>query len=48
MYDTEIDNFIFYDFGVNQIPVDVSWDPTDPRLVFIETEGLASGGDETN
>jgi len=28
--------------------VDIAWDPKDPRLVFIETEGLTGGGDDKN
>lgn len=41
VYDLDIDNFLYYDFGPNQIPVDAAWDTEDPRLLLVETEGLS-------
>lgn len=48
IYDTDIDNFTFHDFGPNQIPIDASWDPSDPRLLVVETEGLSAAADDGN
>ena len=48
VYDTEIDNFLSYDFGPTQIPTETSWDLEDPRLLVVETEGLSIGEEDEN
>jgi intraflagellar transport protein 140 len=46
VYDTEIDNFISYDFGSNQVPVEAAWDTQDPRLLLVESEGMEANSDQ--
>ncbi|CAG9334634.1 unnamed protein product [Blepharisma stoltei] len=46
VYDSDIDNFMHHDFGYTQIPVDSCWDTQDPRLLFVETEGISGVGEE--
>jgi len=48
VYDSEIDNFMYYDFGNSQIPVEVAWDTFDQRLLLVETECFAVINEEDN
>jgi intraflagellar transport protein 140 len=40
IYDLEIDNFLYYDFGPTHVPVDLAWDTSDPRLLQVEIDAL--------
>jgi intraflagellar transport protein 140 len=48
VYDSDIDNFMSYDFGNSQIPVELAWDTYDPRLMLVETECFAVINEEEN
>lgn len=48
VYDSEIDNFTYYDFGNSQIPVEIAWDTFDQRLLLVETECFAVINEEDN
>lgn len=48
IYDTDIDNFMYHDFGNSQIPVDIAWDTFDQRLLLVETECFAVVNEEEN
>lgn len=48
IYDCDIDNFMYHDFGNSQIPVDIAWDTYDQRLLLVETECFAVVSDEDN
>ena len=48
VYDSDIDNFMYYDFGNSQIPVEIAWDTFDQRLLLVETECFAVINEEEN
>ncbi len=38
IYDAEIDNFLFFELGPRNVPVNAIWDIQDKRFFGIETE----------
>jgi intraflagellar transport protein 140 len=48
IYDADIDNFIYYDFGNSQIPTDIAWDTFDQRLLLVEIECFTVVNEEDN
>ena len=46
VYDSEIDNFLYYDCGAKSIPTRLSWDTMDSRLLLVEVEQVAEEGVE--